>query len=152
MIWLILIAGWLALSGELVFLSYSLLLSLQFVMGMAAVLIHIGATRLAMVIVPEMGRSHFFAIYSVATSLTLGLAPMIWGVVIDLCARLQVQWGGFLWTRFGVFFAGVLLVFFIALLLCFQLEERQAASLDTILRRILTRSSRRFWFRLWPRG
>ncbi len=40
-------------------------------------------TRLAMAVIPVMGRNHFFAIYSVVGNVTLGLAPIGWGLLID---------------------------------------------------------------------
>jgi len=40
-------------------------------------------TRLAMVVIPVMGRNHFFALYSVIGNVALGLAPIGWGILID---------------------------------------------------------------------
>ncbi|MFO7534569.1 MAG: MFS transporter [Kiritimatiellia bacterium] len=43
----------------------------------------LASSRLLMGLVPAMGRSHFFAISSVAISLTLGLMPVLWGLALD---------------------------------------------------------------------
>jgi MFS family permease len=48
----------------------------------------VASTRLLMGLVPSMGRSHFFAIASVANSLTLGLLPIVWGMTFDGLGRL----------------------------------------------------------------
>src|SRR5207253_5838229 len=77
------LSGWACLSGGLFGVKLSLVLLLQFLMGLLAALVQLSNTRLAMAIIPEMGRNHFFAIYSVVGNVTLGLAPMGWGLLID---------------------------------------------------------------------
>jgi MFS family permease len=109
-------------------------------------------TRLAMAVIPEMGRAHFFALFSVVGSLTQGLSPIFWGVMIDALRPLQVEWHGFQWNRFSVFFVCVAVVYLWALALCRRLEEPTAASLEELLREVLFKSPQRVWIRLWPRG
>ena len=105
-----------------------------------------------MVIIPSMGRSHFFALFSVVASLTLGLSPILWGLSIDAARSVHWVWHGFEWNRFSLFFAAVGLMFSVTLMLCRRLEEPQAASMETLLRDILEQSPLRFWLRFWPRG
>jgi hypothetical protein len=73
-------------------------------MGLSAALISMATTRLAMAVIPAMGRNHFFALYSVLGSLTLGLSPILWGILIDAFGPLQTAWGRFEWNRYTVFF------------------------------------------------
>lgn len=152
LVWVLVIGGWIALAARLVAVNIPLIVGLVFLMGLGASLVNMSNTRLAMVIVPVMGRSHFFALFSVVGSLTLGLAPIGWGLLIDAFGPLEVDWNGFEWNRYSVFFVGVLFWFFVTLYLCRRLEEPKAAGLKELLQETLIKSPQRFWFRLWPRG
>jgi MFS-type transporter involved in bile tolerance (Atg22 family) len=105
-----------------------------------------------MAVIPAMGRNHFFALYSVLGSLTLGLSPILWGILIDAFGPLQTAWGRFEWNRYTVFFVGVELVLLGTLIFSRRLEEPEAASMEELLKEILIQSPQRVWVRLWPRG
>jgi len=120
-------------------------------MGLFAALIAMSNTRLAMAVVPAMGRNHFFALYSVITNVALGLAPIGWGIVIDAIGEHETMALGLSWNRFSVFFAAVALVMLAALFFARRLEEPKAASLEVLLREILIQSPQRVLVRLWPR-
>ena len=108
-------------------------------------------TRLAMATVPEMGRNHFFALFSVVGSLTLGVAPVLWGLLIDAVGARRVRWGAFELNRFSLFFALVTLTFAVTVWRCRRLEEPRAADVSALLRDLLAQPLRS-WMRLWPRG
>lgn len=150
--WLAVIAGWSALAGNVVSATLAGVVILQFFMGLLAALVQMANTRLAMAVIPPMGRNHFFALYSVISNLVLGLAPIGWGLLIDLVGGWQTRALGVEWNRFTVFFAAAGLVFVGALEMARRLEEPKAASMETLLREILIESPQRFWLRLWPRG
>jgi MFS family permease len=150
--WMLILAGWLMLSSHLLAVSVSIVLLLQFLMGLSAALISMSTTRLAMAVIPAMGRNHFFALYSVLGSLTLGLSPILWGILIDAFGPLQTAWGRFEWNRYTVFFVGVELVLLGTLIFSRRLEEPEAASMEELLKEILIQSPQRVWVRLWPRG
>lgn len=152
LVWIVLLGAWVCLAGKLIPPWLSVLVALQFLMGLTASLVTLSNTRLAMVIVPEMGRSHFFALFSVVASLTLGLSPILWGLSIDAARSVRWAWQGFEWNRYSLYFAAVALMFAVTLRLCRRLEEPEAASLETLLRDILKKSTLRFWLRLWPRN
>jgi MFS family permease len=150
--WMLILAGWLMLSSHLLAVSVSIVLLLQFLMGLSAALISMSTTRLAMAVIPAMGRNHFFALYSVLGSLTLGLSPILWGILIDAFGPLHTAWGRFEWNRYTVFFVGVELVLLATLIFSRRLEEPEAASMEELLKEILIQSPQRVWVRLWPRG
>jgi len=50
------------------------------ILGVAGGLFSIANTRIAMDTMPVMGRNHFFALFTVFASLSLGLSPIFWGV------------------------------------------------------------------------
>lgn len=152
LIWLMVLAGWSAIAGKCVAAGVVLLLGLQFLMGLFAALVNMANTRLAMAIVPQLGRNHFFAIYSVGFNVTQGLAPVGWGLMIDAIAENQTQFLGFSWNRFSVFFTAVTVMLVATLIASRRLEEPKAAGMETLVREVLMQSPLKFWFRLWPRG
>jgi MFS family permease len=105
-----------------------------------------------MAVVPPMGRNHFFAIYSVVNNVTLGIAPIAWGLLIDIVGNGSPSLLGIQWNRYTVFFAGAGLAFVASCFLARRLEEPQAASMEQLLRDVLITSPQRFWIRFWPRG
>jgi len=150
--WLAVLAGWLLLAGGAFPARLSLVLLLQVLMGLLAALVQMANTRLAMAVIPATGRNHFFALYSVLTNVTLGLAPIAWGVLIDAVGARAPRWLGIEWNRFTVFYAAAAMVFGLTLALARRLDEPKAASMEDLLREILIQSPQRFWLRFWPRG
>ncbi len=121
-------------------------------MGLLAALVQMSNTRLAMAVIPVMGRNHFFAIYSVLGNVTLGLAPVGWGLLIDAVGTRSPTWLGLAWNQYTIFFAAAAVAFSLTLALARRLEEPKAASMEELLREILIQSPQRFWLRFWPRG
>lgn len=150
-IWVFLLVAWLTLSLGRVAPRFSTVLVLQLVMGAAFALCSMNLTRLAMQLAPSMGRSHFFALYSVVANLTLGLSPIAWGLLIDAWGPRRPAWLGGDWHRYSVYFAGALLAFVVAAALGRRLEEPKARPTSELVREILT-TPHRFWLRLWPRA
>ncbi len=151
-VWLVVLAGWAGLAGKVLPLSLAIVLGLQILMGLFAALVSMAHLRLAMAVIPAMGRNHFFAIYTVLGSLALGLSPIAWGVLIDAVGRHEGIWAGFEWNRYAVFFAATGCVTGIALVLATRLTEPQAASLEQLLKEVVSHSFQKLWVRFWPRG
>ena len=149
--WVLIAAGWLALAGHLLQPTLPILLALQFLMGLTAALANMANVRLAMAIIPVMGRDHFFALFSVVASLAMGISPILWGVFIDALRGLDCVWHGFGINRYSLFFAAVGLVFSVTFGFCQRLEEPKAASMEALLRDLLIHSPQRVWVRLWPK-
>ncbi len=150
--WVVVLGGWMSLSGGLLPARLSLLLALQFLMGLLAALVQMSNTRLAMAVIPPMGRNHFFALFSVIGNVTLGLAPIGWGLLIDAVGMHSPLWLGLVWNRYTIFFASTAAAFLGALICARRLDEPEAAGLEELLREILIQSPQRFWLRFWPRG
>lgn len=150
--WAAVLVGWMTLAGEVFEPRLAFVLTLQFLMGLLAALSNMGYNRLAMAVVPAMGRNHFFALYSVLSNLALGLAPILWGLLMDAVGQHQPALLGIVWNRYTVFFGLAGLAFLTALVWVRGLEEPQAASMEELLREILIESPQRFWLRFWPRG
>ncbi len=150
--WLLVLGGWVALAGGAVPASLGKVLVLQFFMGLLAALANMANNRLAMAIVPAMGRNHFFALYSVLNNVTLGLAPIAWGMLIDAVGERRPVWLGLEWNRFTIFFVLAAAAFGLTFALARRLDEPKAASLEELLRELLIQSPQKFWLRFWPRG
>jgi len=149
--WIVVLAGWICVSGGLIRAHIAQLLLLQAVMGLLAALVQMSNTRLAMTVVPTIGRTHFFAIYSVINNVTLGLAPIGWGLMIDAIGSRSPVWMGLEWNRYTIFFAVASLAFLITLVFARKLQEPEAAGMEVLLREMLIESPQRFLVRLWPR-
>jgi hypothetical protein len=67
-------------------------------------------SRLAMQIMPSMGRNHFFALFSVITSLGLGAAPVLWGVSLDSIGSFEITTDWFTWRRHSFYFVAIFLI------------------------------------------
>lgn len=150
--WILILCVWSFLSARMIPAHWGIIVLLQFAMGLAASLVTLSNTRLVMAIVPQMGRSHFFALYSVVNNLTLGLSPILWGLSIDAIGGFHTSWLEFEWNRFSIFFSAMGVLFGVAVILCRRLDEPQAASLEELLRDIFNQTTFRFWPRFWPRS
>ena len=150
--WVAVLGGWICLSGGIYPVKLVSVLVLQFLMGLLAAVIQMANTRLAMAVMPVMGRNHFFAIYSTVGNVTLGLAPIGWGLLIDAVGTHAPRWLGIAWNRYTIFFAAAAVAFSISLALARRLHEPEAASMEELLREFLIQSPQRFWVRFWPRG
>lgn len=152
LIWVGILTGWTLLSGGLLPVTLRLVIPLGLGMGFGYAVFSMANTRLAMTIVPPMGRDHFFALFSVVGNLTLGLSPVFWGLLIDAFGARVVSWGSFSLNRFSLFFLLVTAMFLITGGLCRRLDEPRAAQLPELLRDLLAQRPLRSWVRLWPRG
>lgn len=151
LVFLLILTGWFLLATRLLPFSIPVVIFLMFLTGMSASIISMAITRLAMAVVPEMGRSHFFALYSVAGSLSLGIAPVVWGVLIDALQASEIFWYGMDLNRYAWFFVAVFVTFLFSLSRCHKLQEPAASSMEVLLKDILSQTPLRIWFRFWQR-
>lgn len=143
--WLVILVGWMALAGGALTTSLMLLLTLQFLMGLCAALVGVTNIRLAMAIVPPLGRNHFFAFYSVFASVASGLAPIAWGLLIDAVGSRHGDFLGLIWNRYTVFYGATAVVMVLAFMLARWIDEPKAASQENLLTGTLIASQQRFW-------
>jgi MFS family permease len=107
--------------------------------------------RLAMHLAPPLGRDHFFAIFMVVWQLTLGLSPVLWGLLLDVLGAWKTTVLGVEWNRYSVYFLLVAVAFAVAFWLCRRLEETKAAQLPTLMKELLVEEPRRWWLLLTGR-
>lgn len=148
---LAILALWVLLAGRVLSPDPRLILLLQFSLGLGAAVFNMSNVRLTMIVTPEMGRNHFFALYSVVANLSLGLSPVLWGIIIDLFRDFDRTWQGFSLNRFSIFFLGASVMFLITGWLKLKLEEPAATNIESLVREMFISSPQRLIARVWPR-
>ena len=124
---------------------------LQMSAALGVALLTLPNTRLLMAVVPEMGRSHFFALFSVVTSLTAGIFPVLWGVVVDSLAGWKFRWGIIEWNQFSVCYALIIAIYVFAHIYWARLLEPKAMPTDLFLHELLVKTPSRALSRLVTR-
>jgi MFS family permease len=142
--WALLAASWLPLNGiALVFQ--------QITAGFAAPLFTLANSRSLMATIPQMGRSHFFAIYSVITSLILGIAPIFWGLFLDTLREFESSLFGFHFSSYALIYFMMATIASIAFIQALKTEEPQSMSTDDFLRELFIKPSVRALSRIFTR-
>lgn len=142
--------GWGAVAAHLLPFSWGTFALQQATAGIGLALYSSAHMRLLMGIVPVMGRSHFFAMFSVAGSLVAGLAPLGWGLLTDALAKFrigtEVQLNGFV-ILYGV----IALIMIPSLMLLARIQEERAASTEELIRELVRETPWRSITRWWNR-
>lgn len=139
---------WLLVASEVLPCRMGLIAGMNLVSGAAAAIFSVANARIVMATMPEMGRNHFFALFTVITSLGMGAAPVLWGLGLDAIGTYEVVTGVLHWKRHSFYFLALLAVNAIAFYAIGSLHEpsdqRPAAPslIDGRLRRML-----RLWMR-----
>ena len=127
-LYLVFIAVWVMLASRLLLPRLLPLLAIFIAAGVASSALNLANVRLVMGVMPEMGRSHFFAFYSVITSLSFGISPILWGVCLDALNAVQVRVGPsgcFEWNRYSIYFTTLLALTLALFLSANGLDEKQ---------------------------
>ncbi len=152
-IWIGLLASWTSIAGGILIPWTPLVVILMLVFGMGGSMVNLANLRLAMLAVPEVGRSHYFAVFSVVSSVSLGLAPVMWGILVDAFSGFSRQVAiGFEWNAWSLLFAWLTLLFCLAFACSLRLEEPRSVRWDVLMRFLLRRSRVRYWLRPWSRA
>lgn len=126
---LLAIAGWWALAVGLIPLGVSASALFFLMTGLGTTLFALANLRLMLGTMPPMGKNHFFAYFTVISSLGLGASPFIWGVILDWIGSGTYPLLGLSVGRFAVYFAGTWFLGLAALLFVGRLTERIPAPL-----------------------
>jgi MFS family permease len=97
-------SGWGLVAAGILPFNREVLCLQTFTAGLGGALWNLSNVRTVMGIVPEMGRAHFLALYSVASNLTIGLVPLVWGPVMDYLATWNVSWGYWHWNCYSLLY------------------------------------------------
>lgn len=111
------LAFWFAMSAGLINADWKWVLILNFTGGMGLAGINLANLHLGMSVVPDAGKNHYFALTTVITSLCLGLVPITWGWILDSLGGLDLLIGPFHLRRHSIYFLGITILCFLALLM-----------------------------------
>ena len=142
---------WGAVAAGVIAPTFWVILLLQGSSALGVALLTLPNTRLMMAVVPEMGRSHFFALFSVVTSLIAGVFPVLWGIVVDSLTGWKYQTGPIEWNQFSICYALVTVIYLIAQIFRARLLEPQAMPTDVFLHELLVKTPSRALSRLFTR-
>lgn len=139
---------WFLAAANVVPTSMALIAALNVFSGIASANFNLANARITMATMPEMGRNHFFALFTVITSLGLGAAPVMWGLTLDMIGTYEAVTGVFHWKRHSIYFLALLAINIVAFLYIPRLHESpgsEGRESLAIYRRL--KSLARFWHR-----
>lgn len=117
------IAGWFFVAAAIWPAAVWLIGLLNFAGGLAGAVFGVANTRIVMGSVPVMGRNHFFALFTVVSSLGLGAAPVVWGWFLDAMRSESVSVGGIKLDHYAIYFGCLVLLALFDRLLVRRLHE-----------------------------
>ena len=144
-------AGWWLMAADMIAPSPAFVVSLRFLAGVSGANFGLAITRLMMNTMPSMGRSHFFAFFTVIASLGTGLAPILWGMQIDACNGLHAATGPLDWNKYSLYYFAVLVITVITWALAFFLHEKESLDGRLTMRDLLLTMKLKRLSRLWMR-
>ena len=100
---------------------------------------------------PVMGRNHFFSLFTVFASLSLGLAPIFWGVFLDILGRNEFSIGFFQVNRFSIYFILLSLLGIVTFFLAKPLVEKKGKPFDTAVRDVVILARLKLYGRFFNR-
>ncbi len=142
----VIIAGWFLIAAGVLPCSMWTIGILNLLSGIAGANFNLANVRIVMSTMPEMGRNHFFALFTVITSLGLGAAPVMWGVSLDFIGTYEAVTGALHWRRHSIYFAALFLLNVVAFALIRRLHEARGEQSPTLVYARLRRAGK-----LWHR-
>jgi len=136
--WTIYYFAWFLLAAHLVAGAWLLAPLLMMAAGFFASIYELSLTRLMMNTVGDRpGTTQFFALQSVIVSLLAGVAPILWGWMLDHVRSLQIVVGGLTLDGYAIFFGVQWLLLSAVFVALMQVREGNAATTKTLLYRAL---------------
>ncbi len=124
------ILGWFCLAAGLVSPKSGVVFMVNLLGGIAGAAFNVANSRMAFAVMPQMGRDHFFALFSVITSLGLGASPVLWGISLDYIGAFEVVTGAFHLHRHSIYFGVLFVLNILTLLQVRRLHERVSENGD----------------------
>ncbi len=107
-VFFLVIVGWFFLSSGILPAAFLVVALLNIAAGAASASFNLANVRIIMATMPEMGRNHFFALFTVITSLGLGASPVVWGLTLDAIGSIEIVAGLFTFRRHSIYFLALL--------------------------------------------
>jgi hypothetical protein len=142
---------WVVFTSGMVPAHYFLVGGNYLILGVAGGLFSIANTRIAMDTMPVMGRNHFFSLFTVFASLSLGLAPIFWGVFLDILGKNEFSIGFFQVNRFSIYFILLSVLGIVTFFLAQPLVEKKGKPFDTAIRDVVILARLKLYGRFFNR-
>jgi MFS family permease len=140
--------GWAGVAAGIIPFNTPVLCIQLFTSGLGGALWNLANVRIVMGIVPAMGRPHFLALYSVASSLTVGLVPLAWGWVLDYLDHWHAAWGWWQWNSYSLFYCTLAFTMGAGLFMLRSVAEPKAMTWDVFMTELLVKTPGRAVSRL----
>lgn len=140
--------GWGSAAAGLIPFNWYWIIVIQLAGGFGGSMWGLANTRLLMGTVPAMGRSHFFALFSVIVSIVLGLVPIGWGLVLDTMASWHGHWWTWEWNKYSFLYIVLAVTMLIGQYFLHRLDEPRAMPTDEFMRELLIHTPSRAITRL----
>jgi MFS family permease len=150
-LYLVGILFWVLITSGILPAHYLLIGFNYLILGVAGGLFSIANTRIAMDTMPTMGRNHFFSLFTVFASLSLGLAPIFWGVFLDTLGKKEFSIGFFQVNRYSTYFVLLSLLGIVTFFLAKPLVEEQGKPFDTAIRDVVILARLKLYGRFFNR-
>jgi MFS family permease len=150
-LYLVGILFWVLITSGTVPAHYLLIGFNYLILGVAGGLFSIANTRIAMDTMPTMGRNHFFSLFTVFASLSLGLAPIFWGVFLDTLGKKEFSIGFFQVNRYSTYFVLLSLLGIVTFFLAKPLVEEKGKPFDTAIRDVVILARLKLYGRFFNR-
>jgi MFS family permease len=150
-LYLVGILFWVLITSGILPAHYLLIGFNYLILGVAGGLFSIANTRIAMDTMPMMGRNHFFSLFTVFASLSLGLAPIFWGVFLDILGRKEFSIGFFQVNRYSTYFVLLSLLGIVTFFLAKPLVEERGKPFDTAIRDVVILARLKLYGRFFNR-
>src|SRR5579859_6275869 len=142
---------WCSVGARVLPFNLTAIILVQTTAAIGLSLFNLANTRLVMATVPPMGRSHFFALYTVVTSLISGFFPIVWGILLDALAGWEGSWSRWQWNQYSLLYGAVIVIMMVAVVMRNRLSEPRAMTTDAFLRELLVETPSRAISRLLTR-
>jgi hypothetical protein len=150
-LYLVGILFWVLITSGILPAHYLLIGFNYLILGVAGGLFSIANTRIAMDTMPMMGRNHFFSLFTVFASLSLGLAPIFWGVFLDTLGKKEFAIGFFQVNRYSTYFVLLSLLGIVTFFLAKPLVEEKGKPFDTAIRDVVILARLKLYGRFFNR-
>jgi MFS family permease len=150
-LYVVTIVFWVLIAARVVRSDFWIVGFSYFLQGIAGALFSIANIRTAMATMPVVGRNHFFSLFTVFTSLSLGLAPIFWGVFLDVIGKHEFVLGVFQVNRYSSYFALLAILTVVTIFLARPLEEKKGKAIETAVRDVVILARLRLFSRFLSR-
>jgi Major Facilitator Superfamily len=136
-------AGWGSVAAGIIPFNWTVLIIQAITSGFGGALWALANVRMIMGIVPAMGRPHFLALYSVASNVTIGVVPLLWGPVMDYLEHWSASWGYWNWNSYSLLYCTLSFTMIIGLCVLQTLDEPKKMTWDVFIRELLVKTPSR---------